>query len=242
MPNKLICCVSLPPATLLSVPTYDFAIANEELADEEIEIHYSCCGKNICRGCTHSFRKSGNDDKCPFCNSDRDKTAEEKFGELMRRVEANDAASICLLADSYYLGLNSVQQDHAKAKELYARAGDLGFSKAHNQLGGVYDRGGDMKKAKFHWEAAAMAGSEVARHNIGCMEGNSGNMERAVKHWTIAVSAGDYNAMHYLRILFEKGYVSRESIDSTLAAYNNSCAEFRSEARDACIQSMLETD
>jgi hypothetical protein len=42
--------------------------------------------------------------------------------------------------------------------------------------------------------------------------------------------------------MFEKGAVSRESIDSTLAAYNNSCLEFRSEARDACIQSMLETD
>jgi hypothetical protein len=99
-----------------------------------------------------------------------------------------------------------------------------------------------MKKAKFHWEAAAMAGSEVARHNIGCMEGKSGNMDRAVKHWTIGASAGCYDAMHYLRILFEKGHTSRESIDSTLAAYNNSCAEFRSEARDACIQSMLETD
>jgi hypothetical protein len=28
MPNKLISCVSLPPATILSVPIYDFAQAN----------------------------------------------------------------------------------------------------------------------------------------------------------------------------------------------------------------------
>jgi hypothetical protein len=48
--------------------------------------------------------------------------------------------------------------------------------------------------------------------------------------------------MHKLRLLFENGFVSRESIDSTLAAYNNSCAEFRSGARDAYIHFVLEMD
>jgi TPR repeat protein len=92
-----------------------------------------------------------------------------------------------------------------------------------------------MKKSKFHLEEAAMAGHEAARCNLGAMEANSGNMERAVKHWMIAASAGDYYSMHHLRIRFETGYVSRESIDSTLEAYNNSCAERRSEARDDYI-------
>ena len=81
-----------------------------------------------------------------------------------------------------------------------------------------------------------MAGNEGARCNLGSLEANSGNMERAVKHWTIAASAGDYGAMHELRVGFEKGYVSRESIDSTLTAYNNSCVEMRSEAREAIIR------
>jgi hypothetical protein len=97
---------------------------------------------------------------------------------------------------------------------------------------------GDLKKAKFHFEAAAMAGHDVARYNIGCLEYNSGNMDRAVKHWTIAASAGDYHAMHTLRKNFEGGFVSRESIDSTLIAYNNSCAEMRSEASDTYIRVM----
>jgi hypothetical protein len=66
-------------------------------------------------------------------------------------------------------------------------------------------------------------------------------MERAVKHWTIAASAGDYIAMHHLRICYEKGSVCRESIDSILTAYNSSCAEMRSEARDAAIQSEIDT-
>jgi hypothetical protein len=34
-------------------------------------------------------------------------------------------------------------------------------------LGDVYHKGGDMKKAKFHFEAAAMAGNEVARCIVG---------------------------------------------------------------------------
>jgi TPR repeat protein len=216
-------------------------MVNKELEAEDMQLYYPCCGKSICRGCVYSFMKSGNIGKCPFCNSDRSsKTVEERVGELMKRVEANDAGAICMLADSYYHGLNSVQQDHAKAKELYTKAAELGSSKAHNNLAGVNHQGGDMKKAKFHFEAAAMAGHEGARYNLGMDESNSGNMERAVKHWTIAASAGNYTALHHLREFFEDGYVSRESIDSTLTAYNNACAEMRSEARDSAIQ--LETD
>jgi hypothetical protein len=236
MPNKLICCMSLPPATILSVPISDFAIANEELADEGTEVYYECCGKSVCGGCVHSFYKSGNH-KCPFCNSDRDnKTDEEDVGDLMKRVEANDAASIYFLANDYYNGTNVLQQDQTKAMEHYVRAANLGYKKAHNNLASIYREGGYLKKAKFHSEAAAMAGNEVARCIVGHMELQSGNMERAMKHWTIAASAGCYRSMQQLKKCFEKGLVTRESIDSTLIAYNNSCVEMRSAARDACIQ------
>jgi TPR repeat protein len=179
--------------------------------------------------------------KCPFCNADRDnKTHEENNEDLMKRLEANDPASICLLANCYQHGFNGFQQDQTKAMELYARAADLGSIKANSHLAGVYHKGGDMKKSKFHYEAAAMAGCEYARYNLGHMESESGNIERAVKHLTIAASAGEFDAMHYLRVGFEKGYVSRESIESILTAYNSSCAEMRSKARDAAIQ--LEID
>ena len=99
-----------------------------------------------------------------------------------------------------------------------------------------------MKKALFHYEAAAMAGNEVARfklgkkghRNLGNLEAVAGNMDRAVEHWTIAASTGDYHAMHTLRTLFEG--------DSTLTAYSKSCAKMRSEARDTFIRIMTETD
>ena len=225
------------------MPIYDFAKASEGLQGKNTEKYYPCCGKSICGGCVHSFFESVNTERCAFCNSEQSsKTLEERVEDLLKRVEANDAASIFLLANSYHHGLNGFQQDHAKAMGLYPRAADLGCIKAHNQLGGIYHEGGGMKKAKFHFEAAAMAGNEIASYNLGCMEFKSGNMEHAVKHWTIAASVGCYDAMHEMRRFFEKGKVSIESIDATLSAYNNSCAEFRSEARDACIQAMLETD
>jgi hypothetical protein len=69
MPMKLICCASLPDATILSVPIYDFAKTNEELVNKDTEVYLPCCGKTICKGCIYSFCESGNDDKCPFCNS-----------------------------------------------------------------------------------------------------------------------------------------------------------------------------
>jgi TPR repeat protein len=241
MPVKLIFCASLPPATRKSVPIYDFAIANQELAAKDMETYYPCCGKSICKGCVHSSRQSGNY-KCPFCNSDRGgKTDEEDVVEIMKRVEATDAASIYLLGNQYHIGRVGLQQDLAKAIELYARAADLGYSQAHYCLGNVYEEGGNLKKAKFHFEAAAMAGDEVAQFRVGNVEMKYGNTERAVKHWTIAASAGCYHAMHTLNTFgFKNGLVSRESIDSTLAAYNHSCAEMRSNARDACINAISE--
>jgi hypothetical protein len=238
MPQKLICCISLPPATITSVPINDFAFANEELAKMATEEYYTCCGKSICGGCVYSFGKTGNDGKCPFCNTDQYKTDEECIQELMKRVEVNDAGATEILGTSHYRGRGGLLQDQNKAMELWTQAAKLGSSQAHFHLGSTYEDGGDIKKAKYHYEVAAMAGDESARYNLGIMEGKSGNMERSIKHLTIAASGGHHISMTLLRSLFEQGFVSRESIDSTLTTYNQSCAEMRSEARDAYIQSV----
>jgi TPR repeat protein len=220
----------------MSVPIYDYALANEGLASKATKQFYSCCGKRICVGCVQSFAKSGNLGKCPFCNSERaDKTDEESLEELMRRVEANDAGAMTALADSYCLELLGLQQDQERAMELWKRAADLGYSHAHYNLGIEYHQRGNMKKKKFHNEAAAMAGHEVARNNLGCAEAQSGNMERAVNHFKIAASAGNHHAMNNLLIAFNKGLVPQDEIESALTSYNNSCAEMRSKARDGIL-------
>jgi TPR repeat protein len=154
-------------------------------------------------------------------------------------VEANDPPSICLLAKYYLDGREGLQQNEERAMELYKQAAGLGSIDAQFQLGCKYHEGGDLKKAKLHLEAAAMAGHEGARCLLGLMENKSGNRERAFKHWKIAASAGDYVAMHAL-ITFFKGTGRREAINSTLVAYNNTCAEMRSEARDTYIHTVME--
>jgi TPR repeat protein len=165
-----------------------------------------------------------------------DKTDEERIKELMKRVEVNDAGAMYVLGNFYCHGKRGLMQDKERTMELYTWAADLGYSKAHYVLGVNFHGRGDLKKAKFHFEAAAMAGHEGARYNLGLMELKSGNMERAVKHLTIAASAGSYMAMNKMLIAFNHGLVSRESIDSIMISYNNSCTEMRSEARDAFIQ------
>jgi tetratricopeptide (TPR) repeat protein len=240
MPKSIISCISLPPATIMSVPIYDFAEANEELARVGTEIYSTCCGKSICGGCIHSFRASGNNEKCAFCKADRmSRTDEEMVEEIKKRMEENDAASIFLLANCYYNGRVGLQQDQTKALELYIRAAKLGYNEAHFHLGNTYEEEGDSKKAKFYFEAAAIAGHEGARNMLGFMDLKSRNMKQAVKHWIIAALSGDCHAMDNLLLAFRKGYASKDEIDSTLEAYNNTCAEMQSEARDAYIRSFI---
>ena len=120
-----------------------------------MENYYSCCGKSVCRGCLYSFCESGNEGKCPFCNSDGDnKTAEEMVEEIRKRAEANDPGAMCALGNSYCYGENGFPQDQTKAMDVYTRAAGLSDNVAHYVLAGVYHRGGDLKKAKFHFEVA----------------------------------------------------------------------------------------
>ena len=242
MPIRLVCCISLPPATILSAPVFDFACDNEELLEVETEQYFDCCGKSICGGCVQTFSKIGNVDNCPYCKAEKiGKTDEEEVEAMNKRVDANDAHSIYMLGSFHYYGYLGMLQDREIVEELWTKAARLGSSRAHFGLGGIYEKRGDMKRAKFHYESAAMAGHEVARFSLGHMEGENGNVDQVVKHWTIAASGGCYDAMRELREGFEEGHVSRDAIDSILIAYNSSCAEMRSEARDTCIQVMIET-
>ena len=151
-------------------------------------------------------------------------------------MEANDAGAMCKLVNYYCNGHGRLLHDREKTIGLRKHAAELGSSEAHLCLANVYYEGGDLKKAKFHFEVAAMAGNEVARNRLGFMEEESGNIERAVKHFIIAASTGSYQAMIILITCFQGDFVSRESIDSILTAYNSSYAEMRSEAQDASIQ------
>ena len=149
MPYKLLSCMSLPPATISSVPIYDYAEANERLANKGAEQYYSCCGKSICGGCAYSFCETGNLVNCPFCKAEiSGKTDAENVEDLMKRVEANDANSMYLLGNNYYHGQFGLQQDRGKALELWTQAAALGSSMAHYHLG-LYYRGGKVEEGQI---------------------------------------------------------------------------------------------
>jgi hypothetical protein len=115
MSMSLVYSASLPPATITSVPIHDFLVANEALASVAMEAHYDCCGKNICQGCIYSAIQSGNNKKCPFCNSEiTASTDDESFEEMKKRVEANNADAMVVLANHYNKGIR-VLQDQKKA-------------------------------------------------------------------------------------------------------------------------------
>ena len=82
MPGEIISCISLPPATITSVPVYDFMMSPNAAAllDRQTEEYYSCCGKSVCKGCTISFNMSGNIGTCPHCK------AEQKMDKNRRRM------------------------------------------------------------------------------------------------------------------------------------------------------------
>ena len=82
-----------------------------------------------------------------------------------------------VIGSLYLYGVRGLPQDRAKAIELWKQAVKLDSSDAHYNLGVCFDDVGDLKKAKFHYEAAAMAGHEGARLNLGTMESLSGKRD-----------------------------------------------------------------
>jgi TPR repeat protein len=109
-------------------------------------------------------------------------------------------------------------------------------SDAHYRIGiSYFERTGvekDTKKVIRHFEIAAMAGHERARYYLGYIEADSGNMERAIKYWTFSASAGQKESMMMIKESFEKGLVQTDAYELMLKAYNHSCEEMRSKARD----------
>jgi hypothetical protein len=204
-------------------------------AYQKVACYYHCCGKLVCNGCGYSCSVSGSR-KCPFCKAIFETEDEIILDQIKKRVEAKDAGSITFLGCCYADGSLGLRQDWYKAFELWTRAAELGSSEAHYLVADSYDEGlgveKDVKKAIHHYELAAMAGHEMARFNLGCIEYKSGNMERAIKHCTISASAGHSKSMSAIEGSFEKGLVQTDAYKLTLKAYNDSCTEMKSNARE----------
>ena len=127
-------------------------------------------------------------------------------------------------------------QDHAKALELWHRAGELGKAASYFNIGCAYDNGEgverDEKKATYYYELAAMGGIVNARYNLGCSEGRAGNIDRALKHFMIAVGSGHDASLKTIQRMHSKGHADKDDYAKALKAYQAFLDEIKSDDRD----------
>ena len=200
----------------------------------------SCCGKLICDGCDYAMVKEalgrGRIDLCAFCREPYARSDEDKFKQMKKLMDANNARAYYQLAGWYATGDKGMQQDMAKANELVLKAGELGCAEAYYNLGNSYDYGRgvevDKRKAKYYWEIAAINGDVHARHNLGCKEVDADNMHRAQKHFLLAAKAGLKPSLDNVKVGFTYGRVTKDEYANTLRAYQQRHDEMKSEERD----------
>jgi len=221
------------PICLLRLPTHELGI-----------VYKSCCGKMICSGCEYAPVKDHNgkviiDEKCPFCRTAIPGSADEYNKRLMKRAKLADAEATRSLGHYYSDGLDGFPQDYDKALELFIRAGELGSTKAYNNIGYAYSSGRgvemDKNKAKYYYELAAIKGCVSARYNLGIYEKRVGNWERALKHYMISAGSGCASSLKEIQKLYASGHAIKDDYTKALRAYQAYLAEIKSVERNKAV-------
>ena len=136
----------------------------------------------------------------------------------------------------YRDGRYGFTQDYTKALELYHKAGELGHTTAHCNIGYAYNYGQgvevDMKKANHYYKLSAIGGCTQARYNLGNMEVETGNMDRALRHYMIAAENGDNDSLKTIQRMCKDGRATKDEYAKALNAYQAYLDEIKSDDRD----------
>lgn len=128
------------------------------------------------------------------------------------------------LANNYRLG-KGIEENHAKALELYKESADLGLPEAQCALGTIYKEGliieKDYKKAREYYEKAVEQGFAPAQVNLGSMFRESSHYEmcnergsyysfeeahkKAVELFRLAANQGDARGQNNLAVMLYLG-------------------------------------
>jgi len=206
--------------------------------------YQACCGKVLCMGCfTAMFAAGGCRNEggaCPFCRKQAPYSDEAIVEKLCGRMEMkNDAEAFVVLGSYYVEGAYGLRKDEEKAFELYTRAAAIGsITNAHYALGTSYFNGQgvekDKKKAKHHFEIAAIGGDVEARYGLGNMEIHA-QIRRGVKHWMISARAGHDKSLEAVKTAYNSlpgEFLTKEEFEVTLRAHKDSVDGMKSEQRD----------
>ena len=189
------------------------------------------------RGCIYAVQEKDTvGGLCSFCRTPAPPSNVEVIERFQKRIDRhNDAYAIDLLGTFYDRGYVK-HQNHAKALELWHRAGELGDSSAYYRIACAYSMGRgvdvDMNKAIHYWKLCAMGGSILARHNLGVFEKRDGNHHRALKHWMIAAEGGDHACVKKIQGHYREGHATKGDYQIALRAYQSFVDEIRSNQRD----------
>eukprot|EP00984_Skeletonema_dohrnii_P016304 scaffold7202_cov109-Skeletonema_dohrnii-CCMP3373.AAC.4 len=202
----------------------------------------TCCSKLICKGCNYAnhlrHREEKLEEKCPFCRHPLPNTDTDINRNIMKRIEANDPAAICMMG---FIRCNV--GDYQGAFEYWTKAVELGDdADAHYQLARLYDEGKgvekDTKKKVCHLEQAAIGGHAMARYILGVNEHHNGRLERAIKHWIIAAKLGEDRAVEALKDCFRDGSMSKDVFAEALRAHQAAVYATKSPQRDEAEAAM----
>ena len=153
-----------------------------------------------------------------------------------KRAESVDAKAIYNLGVCYSYGDNGLQQDRAKALELWHQAAKLGNTISYYIIGHAYYGGNgverDEKKATCYWELAAMGGNVKARHNLGALEGQGGNMDRSLKHLMVAAGTGCTASLETIKQKLINGHATKDDYAKALRVYQANLVKIKSAQRD----------
>ena len=128
------------------------------------------------------------------------------------------------LANNYWLG-KGIEENHAKALELYKESADLGLPEAQCTLGTIYKEGiiveKDYKKAREYYEKAVEQGFAPAQVNLGlmyklpkhykmfkengCYYCDEESYKKAVELFRLAANQGDARGQNNLAIMLYIG-------------------------------------
>lgn len=214
------------PICFLPLPRFD-----------HLTTYQPCCGKIICCGCANSLPivVSIWNFVCPFCRAPAAHDEQERIERLKKRMAVNDPEAFLVMAKYYICCFRKDRKDPFKAREMWLKAIELGSSAAHHDLADAWSCGLfgriDVKKARYHYEQAAMGGVVEAHHNLGVDEARSYNMRRAVKHFLVASKAGFEDSVLAIKDCYRYGYAKKEEFESALRGFQKYQDETQSEQR-----------
>jgi len=200
----------------------------------------SCCGKEICSGCTFkdvkNDRKNGipqHEQKCAFCRQPEGKNNEIK--RIKKLMKKNNPKGFLTMGIHYKEGDGVIESD-TKALEMYIRAAELGKADAYVMIGLCYQLGSaverDMSKAVAFYEVAAKKGAVVAHISLAHFYTKTGDNNKRIKHLRVAASAGEKYSMDDLMSLYKDKELSKEDLTQILREFQTSSNEMKSKDRD----------